>query len=36
MEKLLTSWIYGNRGGRVAKKLTDLIQQGRDAYENHG
>lgn len=28
--------IYGKRGGRVAKKLTELIQQEVEAYENHG
>jgi len=28
--------IYGKRGGRVAKKLTELIEQEVGAYENHG
>jgi len=28
--------IYGQRGGRVAKKLTELIQREVEAYENHG
>ncbi|MEW5953602.1 MAG: IS607 family transposase [Bacillota bacterium] len=28
--------IYDNRGGRVAKKLTEFIEQEVKAYENHG
>jgi excisionase family DNA binding protein len=28
--------IYGKRGGRVAKKLTEFIEQEVEAYENHG
>jgi len=28
--------IYGKRGGRVAKKLTELIEQEVEAVENHG
>jgi len=28
--------IYGKRGGRVAKKLTELIEQEVEVYENHG
>jgi|GEM_PF-5534211 len=28
--------IYGKRGGRVAKKLTELIEQEVAAGENHG
>lgn len=44
MEKLLTSHqaakllnrIYGKRGGRVAKKLTELIEQEVAAGEDHG
>ena len=45
MEKLLTShqvskllniWPHGKRGGRVAKKLTELIGQEVAAGEDHG
>jgi len=28
--------IYGKRGGHVAKKLTEFIEQEVEAYENHG
>ena len=28
--------IYGKRGGRVAKKLTEMIEQEVAAGENHG
>jgi len=36
IETSFSARIYGKRGGREAKKLTELIEQEVEAYENHG